>query len=126
MSEQPTPPSTWLLRGIIVLALLWISAEVRLWQVRHRLENLWVKKIDLKVVDASSGAAIPPEIGTPGDSGNHLPICISQDATKGFRAYTIVSDKPVFFHVLSDGYADQWIKVGDDSPIDITVKLAKK
>ncbi len=116
---------TWLIRGIVVVSVLWISAGIRLWQLRHRMENLWVQEIGLRVVDATSGAAIPPEIGLPGDSGDHLPVGIAHDVTKEFGKYTIVADKPVFFQILSEGYAGQWIKVDNNSPIDIIVKLAK-
>jgi len=126
MSEEHRNHGKLLKYAILFLALCWISAEIRLRQVRQRIENLWTTKIIIKVVDAGSGAEIPPIIGTPRSTGDNLPCNWVGDIVEGSPEYTIISDKPVFIRILSDGYTQQWLEIKKDSPYRNVVRLSKK
>ncbi|GAA5131305.1 hypothetical protein GCM10023212_42440 [Luteolibacter yonseiensis] len=103
--------------------MLWISSEVRLRQVPQRIGNLWLKEIQIQVVDGTSGTDIPPTIGMPGDSGENLPHCHTGGSSEKIREFTIISDKPVFFRIQSEGYLEQWLQIKEESPHQNIVRL---
>ena len=69
---------------------------------------------------------IPPMIGTPRSTGDNLPCNWVGDIVEGSPEYTIISDKPVFIRILSDGYTQQWLEIKKDSPYRNVVRLSKK
>lgn len=47
-------------------------------------------------------------------------------STEKSYKFFVVSDRPVFFSISSEGYAKQWIKLDNDSRGDNTIRLSKK
>jgi hypothetical protein len=115
-----------------IFALLWVSAEVRYWRLRHRLSGLWVAAPYVKVVDSSSGTVLPVTIGgIPGLSAEHdyLPwvaVTSLPDGDAERSRITVVSDRPLTLQISSDGYEAQPLTINRSSLGEVVVKLRKK
>ena len=93
MSNILTKRWSWL---VIVLAVLWVSAEVRYRLLHHRLATLWVTTVAFNVIDDSSGAHLPCSIGDmPGlaASDDYLPSIVVGGSTAEKPSVIVASDK---------------------------------
>jgi hypothetical protein len=129
MSKHLNKLWTWL---VVLLALLWVSSEVRYWRLRHRLSNLWVATPSVRVVDSSSGAILPATIGgIPGLSAgqDYLPwvsVTSLPDGATGVSRITVASDQPLKLQISSEGYDEQPLNIDRSSMGEVTVKVKKK
>ena len=112
--------------ALIVLIALWISAEVRLRQLQHRLAALWTYTGVVKMVDETSGAPLPPNIQIPSSDKDDLPIVFSGDVANGGYKHTIISDIPVSFGFSSPGYRSKRVSIDKDSPANLEIRLSKE
>lgn len=114
---------------IVLLGIVWASAEVRYWRLRNRLSSLWVVATTVRAVDESSGAVLPIGVGDiPGRSSEHdyLPWSSVTAVPDGNLRITVASDEPLTLQVSSEGYSAQPLTIDHASNLTTTVKLRKK
>lgn len=119
-------PTCWPIYLCVLFAALWVSAEIRLKQLRERTESLWTLTVHIQTIKASTGENLSPAIRPQNSDKDHLPIIIQGDATDRPREYIITSDRSVMFGISADGYREQWVKVNRDSPSEIKVRLEEQ
>ena len=122
-------PSVWL---CLVFAFLWISAEVRYRQTKHRLDTLWVKTVTVMAVDDTTGAILPTSVGGATVSGEALPrivfgVTLAGSAkTNPVSRLTVASDAPVSLAVSSEGYGGEFVSLDSSSASELSVRLKKE
>jgi hypothetical protein len=114
---------------VVVLAVLWVSAEVRNWQLRHRLASLWARTVAINVIDDSSGTHLTCSIGgIPALDSNHdyLPWVTVGGLDTEIPSVTVASDKPLTLQIASEGYQEQPVTIDQSTSSEVIVRLKKK
>ena len=115
----------WLCWLLVIMVARWVTAEVKLYQINHRISGLWTATSCLKAVDDATGTPLPPQTRMPNPDKDGLPIVNATDSDRYHHRSTVLSDRAVPFGVSAEGYRGKWVNFDEHSPKEIEVRLEK-